>query len=743
MSKSQVNALLHVMRGFHKDLLAEYPAMRKSFLLDFRRLALICQDRGLGFFTLDLPHLDSLLLSGLECGRLSLSGPLSRAVSKRVKVPRLFAGLWLRIFDKDACLRHEVDTTALAYLRALCGLGKKLEVGCSTDRIEAVGKAYHGIESRLRIPSFDWELDELGPECGFTPARGEERDSRNGVTLFSSLGVDRCGSDTVIYLHDRSSCRLHRALLSHECEFLEEDHQVTGRSCDNHHRRVHLVQAVDGLAENIGVNLPLFCGFVTPSFSQRDDQELLTKIQRVADLVVSSFDLLDPVTFSGDKEREAKGVGFRHGRGAVADRKKNWEKSQFTSWSAKLESSFPYALCGKTAGDIGDRPPFIEVASQLSAVPKTRKGPRLIAAESAPQQWCQQLLLRFFFEQCRRTFGTSFIAFDDQSLSADMVSQASLDRSLATVDLSDASDRLSCWTVERMFRSNSSLLHALHAARTRYLRDGVSKDPSFLKLRKFASQGTATTFPVMSLSILFIALGSCLDDDVSWDSIWKLRNQVRVFGDDIIVPTRGYSRLVRALELLELKVNVSKSYTDGHFRESCGSEAFMGDDVTPVRPKTLVADSPASCQAVVDTTNNLFNKGYWHASTYCEDLLPPHIRRGLRIVGRNEAGNQGLTSHCGSDESHLKSRWNPSLHRYEVKAWSVSSKVDKRPREGYSALLDFFASKHNPWNPRIVSNYASIRKSKSGLLWEPSSSYHILHDVDWCQRRLAGSLGSF
>jgi hypothetical protein len=131
-----------------------------------------------------------------------------------------------------------------------------------------------------------------------------------------------------------------------------------------------------------------------------------------------------------------------------------------------------------------------------------------------------------------------------------MVLQASLDRKLATVDLSDASDRLSCWTVERVFRCNPSILTALHAARTRYLFDEVSfrtlkKDKNFLSLRKFASQGTAVTFPVMSLVMLIIALAASWGDTepIDWRGIWKRKRQVRVFGDDIILPAHGYGRL--------------------------------------------------------------------------------------------------------------------------------------------------------------------------------------------------------
>lgn len=150
--KSQVNALLHVMQGLLTDVRAACPDL-KGLDLDFERIALTCQTRGLGFFTLDLPHLDSLLLKGLECGRLTLEGPLSHAVSKRVRVPRLFSGLWLRVFDKESCLRPEADITSIFFLRQLCCLGKKVEVECSPDRIEQSARNFHDVERKLRRPT--------------------------------------------------------------------------------------------------------------------------------------------------------------------------------------------------------------------------------------------------------------------------------------------------------------------------------------------------------------------------------------------------------------------------------------------------------------------------------------------------------------------------------------------------------------------------------------------------------------
>jgi len=646
--KSQVNVLLHVTHGICKDIRAAYPSL-KGLDLDFESLTLLSRTRGLGLFTLDLPNLDAILLDGLENGRLSPNGPLSKRVSKEVKVPRFLSGLWLRVFDCDGCLRPEVDSLAIFFIRQLTCLGKKLATECSDRRIKATVGEYHGIEQRLRFPSCGWSSDDVDFE-----------DGASDRTLCESLAYTH--SFVPLYPPER-----------------EEEKRSEG------------------------LNLEF----------------LLRRCQQVADLFAEAIGPIDPISFSDELESEGRGSGFKHGPGAVAERLKNHEKSCFPNWPRKLHSVFPFELVGKTAGSDMERPPNHEVASRLISVPKTAKAPRLIAAEPTAHQYCQQLVLKFLTKKCRRPIIRAFLNFRKQELSAEMVVRASLDRSLATVDLSSASDRLTCWTVERMFRRNPSLLHALHAARTRWIRDDISDSPSFLILRKFASQGSATTFPVQSIVFLIIAIAASVRGPVRWSSIRKLRNQVRVYGDDIIIPSHGYAPLLAIMESLELQVNSTKSYVTGFFRESCGSEAYRGDDVTPVKPKTVVADSPSACQAIIDTCNNLFHKGLWHASDNLLQSLPPHILRGLRIVDQHTVGFSGLTSFSGSYDAHLRRRWNPNLHREECRVWSIHDRSLKKSRDGFHTLLDFFSSPHSSERARTVSEYAGIRKVRGDLRWEP------------------------
>jgi len=610
--KSLASDVLNIEKGLLKDTLLAFPLMGGSLSLDECRLSQLSKDRGEGLWTLDLPCLDSLLTRGLETGRLQLEGPLSRAVSKRVRVPRLFSGLWLRIFDKAGCLMENVDADAILYLRQLLTFGKKIGRMCTPERTSKSVKEYHNVERKLRPPTLGWSYDELDPH-----------------RVSSSL---------------------------HLCDCLDTD-------------------------------LPLY---PSDGVGNDDDRSLLARCQQVADILAPALGFFEPVTSSEEREREGRGTGFKHGPGAVADRRgRGINKYQFLQWSAKLEEWFPYRDIGTVASDTETQLPNHEVASRLIAVPKTAKAPRLIAAESTEYQFCQQWTKQLLEERLESLFGESFICFKKQSLSQAMVLRASRTQHLATVDLSSASDRLTCYVVERVLRLNPSLLHILHATRTRYLVDTISREKEYVKLKKFASQGTAVTFPVQTFVFLCLALGSSIQGKVSWSKIRRLRHKVRVFGDDIILPTRAYASLVRVLTLLQLQVNEDKSFSVGKFRESCGMDAWNGYDVTPVKPQHVLNDGPQSRMAILDTANNLFAKGFWNASKVIESTLGSLLLRRLPIVGR-DCGITGRLSFCGSRNEHLRTRWNSALHRTEYRAYRVRTRQTRIVFGERFSLLQFF-----------------------------------------------------
>lgn len=639
--KSQVDAILHVLLGLCEDIRVTYPALR-GLDRDISRLTLLVKSRGLGFLGLDLPVLDDILLDGLENGRLKSTLHPFRAVSKTTRVPRFLSGLWLRIFDRDACLRPDVDPTAIAFLRQFTLMAKRALATCSVKRQKAAIRNYENVEACQENPSLHWESDS----------------------------------------------------------------QDTWRQA-----------SVTTLVDKSLRGLPLF-----PEEKTTDTRtlHLLAKCQFVADLVVNKMDSFCPEIWA-ELNTDLDGVpGFRHGPGAVSEGLKGHQKSDFDNWPLKLESTFPFAQFGKMPNDVRE-PSRKERPSRLVMVAKTLKGPRLIAAEPVAHQWCQQSVLSYLLHEFHRLFNRWFIDLKDQGKSAKMVHQASLNRKLATVDLSDASDRLSCAVVERMLRRNPTLLNALAAARTRYVKIDHLGKTSYLKLRKFATQGTAVTFPVQSLIFLIIAITSSIRGPITWDAVMRLKKTVRVYGDDIIIPVHGYEDLKLLMDALGLKVNDKKSFARGFFRESCGSDEYQGYDVTPCKPECFSPGDPSGIIAVTDASNNLFKKGFWNASERLYSLIPDYAKRRHRIVGPDSSGFSGRFSFVGNDERHLRTRWNSRYHRVEVRVFGSYQTSERLPRSGFGALVDFATKRYCAGSPRIVSEYARIRNTKGGVRWEPSA----------------------
>jgi len=165
---------------------------------------------------------------------------------------------------------------------------------------------------------------------------------------------------------------------------------------------------------------------------------------------------------------------FRHGPGAISETTAICNKYSWRNWSEVLEMEYPLADCGfhnhASWADRCENGVGIEStipSSRLIAVPKTFTGPRLIAAEPSEHQWCQQNSWDYFSSRTRRSWLSRFVAFRDQSLNQSLCTEGSETGSLATVDLSAASDRVTCHVAGQFFRGNPGLLRALRASRTR------------------------------------------------------------------------------------------------------------------------------------------------------------------------------------------------------------------------------------------------------------------------------------
>lgn len=411
---------------------------------------------------------------------------------------------------------------------------------------------------------------------------------------------------------------------------------------------------------------------------------LLRKLQAVSDAAICGFPEFDWRTITP-----------RHGPGAVADAKSGTDKYLFPTWPSKLDGVFPYQYFAQSREDlhleVDHEVSLNEPAAKLLAVPKTLKAPRLIASEPIAHQYIQLGMMRWFREHLPKPLRASIDFLDQQPSRAACVA-ASIHGTFATVDLSAASDRLSCWTVERVFRINPSILDALHACRTRSLRNATGVgEPYFLVLKKFAAMGSGTTFPVQSIVYAIVAWTAILYEagrEVNYKNLMWAAKRTRVFGDDIILPSHAVPSLALLLRHLQLQVNVMKTHYKGHFRESCGMDAYDGVDVTPLYVRDLELGSTAdSLISWVDVCNNAYTQGLWHLSETMYLTIPPKVRELLPLT----KGEMGCISiRCYNPPLPKKVRFNPHLHREEVLGLVVQGGSERRRRDSHQSLLQYF-----------------------------------------------------
>jgi len=396
---------------------------------------------------------------------------------------------------------------------------------------------------------------------------------------------------------------------------------------------------------------------------------------------------------------------FKHGPGAISERTGATNKYYWSNWSPSLENEYPIADYGFHSfaswanrayhdDSIGSQEP----SSRMVAVPKTFSKPRLIAAEPSEHQWCQQNLLAYFAQRSRQTFIGKFVRFNDQTLNQRLCTRGSQDGTLATVDLSAASDRVTCHAVGQMLRSNPKLLNCLRASRTRSVRQTLTpRAPELVVLRKFSTMGSACTFPIESLLFFCIATAATLVSRglrPCMRNVEALVGEVAVFGDDIVVPTDSRELMFVALEVLHFKVNLQKSFWTGKFRESCGVDSYSGVNVTPVYWHAPNTGGPESLDSTVEVRNNFYQKFFLNTAQYLSSTLPrltPHVD--------HRSGVFGLKSRLPVSNTSLRRRYNEHLQRFELLALSSTKTQSRTPTNDDSAFLQFFTEDPPPGIP--------------------------------------------
>lgn len=416
----------------------------------------------------------------------------------------------------------------------------------------------------------------------------------------------------------------------------------------------------------------------------------------------SSFDVTDEFPFASPRNTPSKEWAWdhydriissafdpydiwpRHGPGAVSTKEQLWEKYQWTRISSRISQHYPIDKYFFVNLDhVCDRQQELSALSSEDAfarvclVPKDSRGPRLISCEPVDFQWVQQGLGRAIVDHVERSRITRYnVHFTNQQPNQCGALLGSITGKYATLDLKEASDRISCSLVRLLFPKHIS--DVLMSCRT----TGTElPNGKILPLQKFAPMGSALCFPVLALTIWAILTAGAPDADT--------RESILVYGDDVIVPTAYAECAMRNLELFGLVINRNKSYVKGFFRESCGVDAYLGTNVTPVRLRTVWTHhpSPESYASWVAYANSMFIRRYY--GTY--DYIVRALTQLYGAVPETDKSFETCISLPAVPEGHRSTtRFYRPLQKGQRYIWDVRSRAIKKKIDGWSMLLRYF-----------------------------------------------------
>jgi hypothetical protein len=289
----------------------------------------------------------------------------------------------------------------------------------------------------------------------------------------------------------------------------------------------------------------------------------------------------------------------------------------------------------------------------------------------------------------------------DQTRNQRLALQGSLDDSLATIDLSMASDTVALNTV--LFLFPEDWVQVLMSLRSPCYKGAFG----YGTYQKFSSMGNGFTFALET--ILFRAAVLATGSEVC-----------SVYGDDIICDASHYDAVIRLLRFLGFKANGKKSYRTGPFRESCGADYHSGVAVRPFFWK----GTPTNRSELAHYVNGLAGIGV------PDGRLWDYLRRvssntRLLRVPFNESSSSGVwvAPSAARERKLLRCRGGIDYFRGHVFTNSTSS------RAGIQSYLYW----HLRASARPASNADRTIDRVSPTLWSPRKSRmtarHVLSDV--------------
>lgn len=394
----------------------------------------------------------------------------------------------------------------------------------------------------------------------------------------------------------------------------------------------------------------------------------------------------------------------RHGPGAVAGGEKLNDKWKFSTLFESLHREWPYyeyhygvrsreydkglQSVKSRAYQLAAQSSYYrtmrrvkEPTARLLFVPKDSRGPRIICCEPKELMFVQQGVARHlmsYIEKHRYTKG--HVNFTSQEINRALALSSSEDKAFATIDLKDASDRVSRQLIRFLFPERV-------VRKWTALRSSAALLPSgeTLTLEKFSPQGSAMCFPVESLVFWALAVG-CV-----WFRSQDFRQAIEsvyVYGDDIIVKDEYANDVMLILDYVGLKVNTKKSFTGSHpFRESCGIDAYEGAIVTPLRIRKLPPQRPSdgpALYAYASYASKAIECGLTNRATAIEKILESLVGRLPRTSEETSYLSIVDPNNTWELEKYPSRVWDPGLQLWTSKLLTL------KPRKTYSPIDEYY-----------------------------------------------------
>lgn len=310
---------------------------------------------------------------------------------------------------------------------------------------------------------------------------------------------------------------------------------------------------------------------------------------------------------------------------------------------------------------------------------------------------------------------------------------------LCTADFSSASDTIAYLLVWTLLPPDWCEL--LDAARC----PSFTYEGRWYPFQKFSSMGNAYTFELETLIFYALAYACCVEEDIQP----RTGENISVYGDDVIIPRGAFDLFQEVSTFCGFKLNSTKSFSDGVFFESCGTDVFCGELVTPYRLKrglTTITDLfyaanlvvrimervNANSSAAETDRNNIRLRNLSDVHRWLVSLIPSH----RMVLGPFDEGDDWLISpfdrvspsqgtfgwrHRRLVRSPVKYAPDDGFWPMSYALYSVYRKAGDEVEDAAPVLWSSGASLRNVTKTKVGSTWSmdwEYPLSLAGLLWQ-------------------------